>query len=86
MSRCGILSFSFICNVSLSIALYIDLIFVICCLFIAHVSHPYAEVGIMHWLKTCLFNDCGRFLSINVLDLFFLKQLQLFLILSLISS
>ena len=47
--------------------------------------HPYAVVGIMHWLKTCLFNDSGRFLSINI-SLFFPKQLQLFLILSLISS
>ena len=55
MSQCGILSFSFICNIFLSIALCIDLIFVICCLFIAHVSHPYAVVGIMHWLKTCLY-------------------------------
>ena len=85
MSRCGILSFSFILNIFLSIALCIDLIFVIYCLFIAHVSHPYAVVGIMHWLKTCLFNDSGRFLSINI-SLFFPKQLQLFLILSLISS
>ena len=79
MSRCGILSYSFICNIFLSIALCIDLIFVICCLFIAHVSHPNAVVGIMHWLKTCLFNNSGRFLSINI-SLFFPKQLQPFLI------
>ena len=85
MSRCGILSFSFSCSIFLSIALCIDLIFVICCLFIAHVSHPYAVVGIMHWLKTSLFNDSGRFLY-KKNSLFFPKQLQLFLILSLISS